>query len=69
MLLINKADYLTPELREHWSTYFKQNNINHAFFSALVEQEKIDKHEVKDEDDESEEDEKLIDKETEEREL
>ena len=54
LLLINKADYLTEELREHWSKYFKQNNINHLFFSALLEQEKIDK--LIDESDESEED-------------
>lgn len=44
MLLINKADYLTEELREHWSKYFKALNVNHLFFSALLEQEKIDKH-------------------------
>jgi ribosome biogenesis GTPase A len=50
--LINKADYLTEELREHWSKYFKENNVNHIFFSALIEQEKIDAHE----DDESGED-------------
>lgn len=43
LLLVNKADYLSEELRQHWSTYFKQNNINHVFFSALIEQEKIDK--------------------------
>ena len=42
MLLINKADYLTEELREHWSKYFKEMNVNHVFFSALMEQEKID---------------------------
>lgn len=37
LLLINKADYLSDELREHWSAYFKENNVNHIFFSALVE--------------------------------
>jgi large subunit GTPase 1 len=37
MLLINKADYLTDELREHWSKYFKEMNVNHVFFSALLE--------------------------------
>jgi large subunit GTPase 1 len=47
LLLINKADYLTEELRQHWSTYFKENNVNHMFFSALLEQDKIDKEEVK----------------------
>ena len=50
LLLINKADYLTDELRAHWSAYFKENNVNHIFFSALIEQEKIDLHQ--DEDDE-----------------
>lgn len=45
LLLINKADYLTEELREHWSKYFRENNVNHVFFSALIEQEKIDQHE------------------------
>jgi large subunit GTPase 1 len=48
LLLINKADYLTEELREHWSKYFKENNVNHIFFSALLEQEKIDSHEEDD---------------------
>ncbi len=43
-MIINKADYLTDELRDHWSAYFKQHNVNHLFFSALKEQEKIDKH-------------------------
>jgi len=42
LLLINKADYLTVELREHWSKYFKEKNVNHIFFSALWEQSKID---------------------------
>ena len=51
LLLVNKADYLTEELRQHWSAYFKENNINHVFFSALLEQEKIDQHENADEED------------------
>jgi large subunit GTPase 1 len=42
-LLINKADYLSEELREHWSTYFKEKKVNHIFFSALIEQDIIDK--------------------------
>ena len=49
MLLINKADYLTEDLRAHWSAYFKENNVNHIFFSALLEQEKIDSHEDEEE--------------------
>jgi len=49
LLLVNKADYLTEELRAHWSAYFKEQNINHVFFSALQEQDKLDKHEESDE--------------------
>jgi large subunit GTPase 1 len=54
LLLVNKADYLSEELRKHWSAYFKDNNINHVFFSALVEQEKIDKVEEEESSDEDE---------------
>ena len=42
MLLINKADYLTEELRKHWSDYFNENGVNHMFFSAIIEQHKLD---------------------------
>ena len=42
LLLVNKADYLTEELRAHWSAYFKEQSINHVFFSALQEQDKLD---------------------------
>jgi large subunit GTPase 1 len=45
LLLINKADYLSEELRGHWSTYLKEKGINHIFFSALMEQEKLDEAE------------------------
>ena len=34
ILLINKADYLSPELMEHWSAYFNQKGVLHVFFSA-----------------------------------
>jgi len=37
LLLINKADYLTEEIREHWSKYFNEKNVKHIFFSALDE--------------------------------
>jgi large subunit GTPase 1 len=43
LLVINKADYLSEELREHWSQYFKDQDVDHVFFSAIWEQEKIDK--------------------------
>ena len=37
LLLINKSDYLTDELRSHWSRYFNEKKVNHIFFSALKE--------------------------------
>lgn len=42
ILLVNKADYLSEEIREHWNKYFKEKGIQHIFFSALEEQEKLD---------------------------
>lgn len=42
ILLVNKADYLSPELIAHWNDYFKEKGINHIFFSAVIEQAKID---------------------------
>jgi large subunit GTPase 1 len=37
ILLINKSDFLSQELKEHWNTYFKEKGVNHIFFSALDE--------------------------------
>ena len=37
VLLINKSDFLTPELRKHWNDYFKEKGVTHLFFSALAE--------------------------------
>ena len=45
ILLVNKADLLTPELRRHWADYFNEKGIKYIFFSALVEAEKIEKAE------------------------
>ncbi len=42
ILLINKADYLTEELRQHWSDYFNEQGVAHIFFSALDSQAVID---------------------------
>ena len=62
ILLINKADYLSDELRQHWNNYFKEKGVTHLFFSALEEQEKIDAVdeepivEEEDEDDQSSDD-------------
>jgi large subunit GTPase 1 len=44
ILIVNKADFLTPELLAHWNEYFKEKKINHVFVSALLEQEKLDTH-------------------------
>jgi len=37
MLVLNKADFLTPEQRAAWSSYFKERNVDMVFFSALAE--------------------------------
>ena len=52
ILLINKADYLSEELIIHWNNYFKEIKVNHIFFSAKIEQEKLD---LQEEDDSSSE--------------
>lgn len=52
ILCINKADYLSPELIEHWNQYFKQKGITHIFISALKEQEKLDGEGLESSDDE-----------------
>lgn len=46
ILLVNKSDYLSPELIAHWSEYFTEKGVKHIFFSALKEQEIIDSHEM-----------------------
>eukprot|EP00826_Nyctotherus_ovalis_P030938 TRINITY_DN2470_c0_g1_i18.p1 TRINITY_DN2470_c0_g1~~TRINITY_DN2470_c0_g1_i18.p1 ORF type:complete len:605 (+),score=184.01 TRINITY_DN2470_c0_g1_i18:77-1891(+) len=38
VLLINKADFLSPELLQHWKIYFTENNVKHFFFSAKQQQ-------------------------------
>lgn len=43
LLLMNKADLLSEKQRQHWLEYFKKQNIRVLFFSAKLEQEKIDK--------------------------
>ncbi|XP_031780417.1 large subunit GTPase 1 homolog [Nasonia vitripennis] len=40
MILINKADFLTPEQRVIWAEYFDKINVKVAFFSATLEAEK-----------------------------
>ncbi|GCF00736.1 large subunit GTPase 1 [Zygosaccharomyces mellis] len=42
LLLVNKADLLTPKQRIAWSKYFRQKNISFTFFSALRANELLD---------------------------
>lgn len=39
LLVLNKADYLSDELRNEWSIYFIKHNIPCVFFSAYKEQD------------------------------
>ena len=42
ILIINKADYLSPDLIAHWNEYFTSKGVTHIFFSAKNEQAKLD---------------------------
>lgn len=42
LLVINKADYLTPHARRMWSDYFTAHSIDFVFFSAALEQSRLD---------------------------
>jgi large subunit GTPase 1 len=42
ILLINKSDLLSDPVRKAWNKYLNDHGINHIFFSAKSEQEKID---------------------------
>ena len=42
MLLVNKADFLTDYQRVIWAKYFNSVNIKFVFYSAQLQQEKID---------------------------
>mmetsp|Transcript_31420 Transcript_31420/g.73364 ORF Transcript_31420/g.73364 Transcript_31420/m.73364 type:complete len:585 (+) Transcript_31420:143-1897(+) len=37
LLLVNKADFLSAELRRQWATYFTERGVDFIFFSALRE--------------------------------
>lgn len=54
-LLLNKADFLTKELREKWAAYFQKEGIQFAFFSAKHEQSLIDEGIVNDDEREGDE--------------
>ncbi|RJE23314.1 GTP-binding protein [Aspergillus sclerotialis] len=40
LLLVNKADMLTPKQRESWADYFDRNDISFRFFSAHLAKER-----------------------------
>ena len=42
LIVINKCNFLTTKQRRQWHTYLTQNNIQHVFFSAYTEKQKID---------------------------
>jgi len=42
LMLINKADLVDESVRNLWSKWFIKNNVQHLYFSAKEEQEKLD---------------------------
>ena len=42
MLILNKADFLTPALRVAWRAYFDKLGVQTVFFSAKAEQARLD---------------------------
>jgi large subunit GTPase 1 len=46
LLLLNKSDFLTPLQRREWHVYLEAQGWDHVFFSAHVEQEKLDQQAV-----------------------
>ena len=69
ILCINKADYLSPELIQHWNQYFKEKKVTHIFISAKQEQEKLDVDAVEEADEDDESDGETQHKEEEEKEF
>lgn len=59
ILLVNKSDLLSEEIRKCWSDHFNKHGLNHIFFSAKTEQEKIDSDKIE-EDEAKPEDPKLL---------
>ncbi|XP_067006553.2 large subunit GTPase 1 homolog [Anabrus simplex] len=57
LILLNKADFLTPKQRDIWAQYFSDLNVQVAFFSATqsMEEKEEDEEEECDEEEEGEE--------------
>ena len=45
VLIVNKADLMSEEIRKNWADYFKTNNMKYIFFSALDELNKFENSE------------------------
>lgn len=43
-LVVNKADFLTPEERVQWARYFRDNDVEFVFFSAKQEADKLEEY-------------------------
>ncbi len=41
-MVINKSDLMSEDVRKAWNKYFLEKKINHIFFSAKKENEKIE---------------------------
>ena len=44
ILIVNKADLMSKDIRKNWADYFKTNGIKFIFFSALEELDKMEKN-------------------------
>ena len=45
LLLVNKSDFLSADQRKIWKNYWKNNGVTCIFWSALVENEKLEQKE------------------------
>lgn len=45
LLLVNKADLLTRQQRRIWARYFQREGLRAVFWSALVENERLEAEE------------------------
>ncbi|EKX73744.1 conserved hypothetical protein [Theileria equi strain WA] len=39
LLILNKADFLSPEIRREWADYFRKADIDFVFFSSILDAE------------------------------
>ena len=58
VLIVNKADLMSEEIRKNWADYFKTNNMKYIFFSALDELNKFENNEIETEKNEEEKNDK-----------